>query len=67
MVLVSLSLSLFIHISLCIKYIYLKSGPFHSPGCPGTQDVDQVGLELTEFKVPASASLMLALKKGMYH
>jgi hypothetical protein len=48
-------------------YIYLKSGPFHSPGCPGTQDVDQVGLELTEFKVPASASLMLALKKGMYH
>lgn len=46
---------------------YLEPEPLHSPDCLGTHDIDQVGIELTEFKVPVSASLILGLKKGMHH
>jgi hypothetical protein len=33
-----------------------------SPGCPGTQDVDQAGLELRNSPASASASQVLGLK-----
>jgi hypothetical protein len=47
-------------ICFCLFFWFFKTVSLYSPGCPGTQSVDQAGLKLRN--LPASASRVLGLK-----